>query len=172
MDGIQTDELQALNGFNMASVEGFGDFSKSRAVINSATGIVSVGIMKPNPETGVMELTNDVVPVNVLKGKILATIPTWKADEVMNNTVKGFGDKIRVLQTIATQTKAGSITELTGVGALEASKDPQFKADIQQFNKAVDEQINSYFSNPYHITSVLTQNLKNTIKSHIHLTRI
>lgn len=160
MDGIQTDELQALNGFNMASVEGFGDFSKSRAVINSATGIVSVGIMKPNPETGVMELTNDVVPVNVLKGKILATIPTWKADEVMNNTVKGFGDKIRVLQTIATQTKAGSITELTGVGALEASKDPQFKADIQQFNKAVDEQINSYFSNPYHITSVLTQNLK------------
>ena len=160
MDGIQTDELQALNGFNMASVEGFGDFSKSRAVINSATGIVSVGIMKPNPETGVMELTDDVVPVNVLKGKILATIPTWKADEVMNNTVKGFGDKIRVLQTIATQTKAGSITELTGVGALEASKDPQFKADIQQFNKAVDEQINSYFSNPYHITSVLTQNLK------------
>ena len=160
MDGIQTDELQALNGFNMASVEGFGDFSKSRAVINSATGIVSVGIMKPNPQTGVMELTDDVVPVNVLKGKILATIPTWKADEVMNNTVKGFGDKIRVLQTIATQTKAGSITELTGVGALEASKDPQFKADIQQFNKAVDEQINSYFSNPYHITSVLTQNLK------------
>ena len=160
MDGIQTDELQALNGFNMASVEGFGDFSKSRAVINSATGIVSVGIMKPNPETGVMELTDDVVPVNVLKGKILATIPTWKADEVMNNTVKGFGDKIRVLQTIATQTKAGSITELTGVGALEASKDPQFKADIEQFNKAVDEQINSYFSNPYHITSVLTQNLK------------
>ena len=160
MDGIQTDELQALNGFNMASVEGFGDFSKSRAVINSATGIVSVGIMKPNPQTGVMELTDDVVPVNVLKGKILATIPTWKADEVMNNTVKGFGDKIRVLQTIATQTKAGSITELTGVGALEASKDPQFKADIEQFNKAVDEQINSYFSNPYHITSVLTQNLK------------
>jgi predicted DCC family thiol-disulfide oxidoreductase YuxK len=33
MEGIQSGELQALTGANMASVEGFADFSKSKAVL-------------------------------------------------------------------------------------------------------------------------------------------
>jgi hypothetical protein len=69
MEGVQSGELQPLTSANMASVEGFADFSKSKAIIDPATGVVNVGIMKPNPTTGVMELTKDVVPVNVVKGK-------------------------------------------------------------------------------------------------------
>jgi hypothetical protein len=158
MEGVQSGELQPLTSANMASVEGFADFSKSKAIIDPATGVVNVGIMKPNPNTGIMELTKDVVPVNVVKGKILANIPAYKVDDAMNNTVKNFGDRIESLYDIATKTKAGTITELVGIGALEASKNPAFKDEISQFNKAIDQTIDGYFADPYHVSSVLTMN--------------
>ena len=170
MEGIQSGELQPLTGSNMASVEGFADFSKSKAVIDPSTGVVNVGIMKPNATTGVLELTKDVAPVNVIKGKIMANIPAFKVEDAMNSTVKVFGDRIETLYDIATKTKAGTITELTGIGALEsglvaleAAKDPKlksqiesFKTEINLFNKAIDETITSYFADPYHLSSVLT----------------
>ena len=158
MEGVQSGEYQPLTTANMASVEGFADFSKSKAVIDPTTGVINVGIMKPNPQTGVLELTQDVAPVNVIKGKILANIPSFKVDDAMNNTVKNFGDRIESLYDIATKTKAGTITELVGIGALEASKNPAFKDEIAQFNKAIDQTIDGYFSDPYHVSSVLTMN--------------
>ena len=158
MEGVQSGELQPLTSSNMASVEGFADFSKSKAIIDPATGVVNVGIMKPNAQTGVMELSSDVAPVNVIKGKILANIPAYKVDEAMNNTVKNFGVRIESLYDIATKTKAGTITELLGIGALEASKNPAFKDEINQFNKAIDQTIDGYFADPYHVSSVLTMN--------------
>ena len=159
MEGVQSGEFQPLTSANMASVEGFADFSKSKAIIDPNTGVVNVGIMKPNAQTGVMELTNDVVPVNVIRGKILTNIAAYKIDDAMNNTIKSFGDRIETLYDIATKTKAGTITELTGIGALEASKNPQFKGEIDQFNKAIDQTINGYFADPYHLSSVLTMQL-------------
>lgn len=156
MEGVQSGEFQPLTSANMASVEGFADFSKSKAVIDPTTGIVNVGIMKPNPQTGVMELTNDVAPVNVIKGKILANIPSFKVDDAMNNTVKAFGDRIETLYDIATKTKSGTITKLTGIGQIEASKNPVFKTEIDLFNKAIDQTIDGYFADPYHLSSVLT----------------
>ena len=156
MEGVQSGEFQPLTSANMASVEGFADFSKSKAVIDPTTGIVNVGIMKPNPQTGVMELTNDVAPVNVIKGKILANIPSFKVDDAMNNTVKSFGDRIETLYDIATKTKSGTITKLTGIGQIEATKNPVFKTEIDLFNKAIDQTIDGYFADPYHLSSVLT----------------
>jgi hypothetical protein len=163
MEGLQTNDpskkLQALTGANMASVEGFADFSKSKAIIDPSTGVVNVGIMKPNPERGnVMELTQDVIPVNVLKAKILANIPAWDADAAINNTVKNMGDIKNTLFTAASTTKQGSVTELMGLTQNQASTDPAVKAVVDNANKAIDQQINSYFANPYNITSVLTEN--------------
>ena len=160
MEGVQTGEFQPLTGANMASVEGFGDFSKSKAVIDPATGVVNVGILEPDPNNqGVMRLTNDVVPVNVIRGKILTNIPAFKVEEAMNNTVKVFGDRVQTLYDIATKTKSGTITELTGIGALQAY--PQFKGEIEQFNKAIDQTIDGYFADPYHLSSVLTMQVGN-----------
>jgi hypothetical protein len=157
MEGVQNGEFQPLTSANMASVEGFADFSKSKAIIDPTTGIVNVGILEPDPENkGVMRLTNDVAPVNVIKGKILANIPSFKVDDAMNNTVKSFGDRIETLYDIATKTKSGTITKLTGIGQIEASKNPVFKTEIDLFNKAIDQTIDGYFSDPYHLSSVLT----------------
>jgi len=160
MEGIQSGELQALTGANMASVEGFADFSKSKAVIDPTTGVVNVGIMRPNPTTGVLELTNDVAPVNVIKGKILADIPAFKVEEAMNNTVKNLGESMDYIYQAATKTGAGTVTKLLGIGALqgEAKKHPEFQDSIDKANAAINSTIDSYFANDYNISSVLTQN--------------
>jgi len=160
MEGIQSGELQALTGANMASVEGFADFSKSKAVIDPTTGVVNVGIMRPNATTGVLELTNDVAPVNVIKGKILADIPAFKVEEAMNNTVKNLGESMDYIYQAATKTGAGTVTKLLGIGALqgEAAKHPEFKDSIDKANAAINSTIDSYFANDYNISSVLTQN--------------
>lgn len=168
MEGLLSGKYQALTGSEMQQVEGFKDFSSSKGIINPYTGIISVGKMAPNPKTGIPELTNDVVPVNVLKGKIKTAIPTWDADGSINGIVDKMGENVDVLYRAAGTMRAGTITKVLGLNALEgeyAKKDkdgnplyPQFKDSIDNINKGMEDAISSAFSNPYNITSVLTQN--------------
>lgn len=170
MEGIQAGDLQALNIANMEYVEMFGDFSKSKGIINPLDGTVNIGIMAPNPKTGVMELTKDVMPVSVAMGKLKTEIKTFKVDDEINNSIKAFGDRKEAIYNAATITGAGTITELTGIGALEKyPKIKGFQNTITEFNKAVDGTIASYFSNSYHLSSVLTENLgKYNAKSYVY----
>lgn len=158
MEGVQSNDLQALNIAFMSMVERFGDFTRSKGVINPLDGTVNIGMMALNPKTGVMELTKDVMPVSVAKGKLTTRIKTFKVDEAINNSIAAFGDRKEAIYSAANIVKAGTITELTGIGALE--KYPEFKNTIIEFNKAVDGTIASYFAqNKYNLTSVLTQNV-------------
>lgn len=157
MAGVQSGDLQALNIANMSMVEKYGDFTKSKAVINPLDGTVNIGMMQPNPKTGVMELSKDVMPVSLAMNKISTKIKTFKVDEAINNSIAAFGDRKDAIYKAATTVGAGTITELTGIAALE--KYPQFKNTITEFNKAVDTTIASYFSgNKYNLSSVLTEN--------------
>jgi hypothetical protein len=169
MQGLLTEKYQALTGYEMEQVEGFKDFATSKAIINPYDAGVSVGQMVKNPTTGVMELSKNVIPVNVLKGKIKTPIPTWDADKAINNIVDNLGDRVEFLYDAASKTKAGTITKLIGYGALAGEFDkkdkdgkplfPQFGDEVSNINKGLEDSIDSFFSNPYNITSVLTQNL-------------
>ena len=180
MQGILSGKYQALTNANMAQIEGFKDFASSKAIINPYDADISIGKMKPNPKTGVMELTKDVIPVNILKGMILTPIPTWDADGAVNTVIDKLGDNVEFLYDAASKTQAGTITKLIGLGALEGEfnkKDkngnplfPQFGDSIANINKGLEDSIDSFFSNPYNITSVLTQNLggKYNDKSYVY----
>jgi hypothetical protein len=169
MQGILSGKYQALTGAEMAQVEGFKDFSSSKGIVDPYTGIVNIGKMVKNTDTGVMELSKDVVPVNVLKGKINTAIPTWDAENAINNVVDKLGENVEFLYDAASKTKAGTITKLIGYGALAGEFDkrdpktgkpifPQFSDSVYNINKGLEDSIDSFFSNPYNITSVLTQN--------------
>jgi hypothetical protein len=180
MQGILSGKYQALTNANMAQIEGFKDFASSKAIINPYDADISIGKMKPNPVTGVMELTKDVIPVNVLKGMILTPIPTWDADKAVNNIVDNLGDRVEFLYDAASKTRAGTITKLIGYVALAGEFDkkdkdgkplfPQFGDEVYNINKGLEDSIDSFFSNPYNITSVLTQNLggKYNDKSYVY----
>ena len=162
MDGVLSGELQAMNIFNMKMAEGYGDFSQSEAIID-ATGDsrVSIGLYENKIIDGksVRVLSKNIAPVNVIRGKILQSVPTYDIEAATTTTVKNFGARKDVLYKAATTTGAGSITELMGPDFLATIKDPTTQKIVEDMNQAIDDQISSYFSNPYNLSSVLTQNL-------------
>lgn len=161
MEGVNSGDLQAMNIFNMSTVEGYGDFNNSEAVIDSmGDGRVNIGLYENKIIDGktVKVLSKNIAPVNVIRGKILQNIPTFKVEEATTATVKGFGTRKDVLYKAATLSGAGSITELMGPDFLATNPDPTTQKIVKDMNEAIDDQISSYFSNPYNLTSVLTQN--------------
>jgi hypothetical protein len=161
MEGVNSGELQAMNVFNMGMVEGYGDFSNSEAVIDSmGDGRVNIGLYETKIIDGksVKVLSKNIAPVNVIRGKILQNVPTFKVEEATTATVKGFGARKDVLYKAATTARAGSITELMGPDFLATNPDPVTQKIVTDMNQAIDDQIGSYFANPYNLSSVLTQN--------------
>jgi hypothetical protein len=156
MEGISKGELQQLNNFNMATIQGFSDFSNSKAVIDPNTGVVNVGKLKLNKDTGIMELTKEVMPVNLAFRTLSTDIATYDADGVTTKFVGGLGTLKDAVVQAATTSRAGSVTSFVGPEAF--SKYPQSKDVIQNFNKAIDQYLDAQLENPYNLTSVLTEN--------------
>jgi len=158
MDGVTSGALQAMNIFNMSQVEGYGDFSQSKGVINPADGKVNIGLMENQVIDGktVRVLSKNIAPVNVIRGKILHDVPTFDIDKATTNTVKNFGTRKFDLYNAADTARAGTITEFLGIGSMK--NNPKFAPIIKDMNEAIDAQISSYFSNPYNLSSVLTEN--------------
>jgi hypothetical protein len=156
MEAYNKGDIQAMNIANLASVEGFADFSKSQAVINAKDGTVNLASLELDPVTGLKKATNNIVPVSVLRGKILSEIPTFKVDDAMNKAKAGLGSLVKSVYANATTAGAGTITQLTGPGAI--SKYPKYAEEIKTFNSAIDKQIGAWFSNSYNVSSVLTEN--------------
>lgn len=163
MEGVNSGELQAINVFNMGSVEGYADFNQSEAVIDAlGDGRVNIGLYENKIIDGktVKVLSKNIAPVNVIRGKILQNVPTFDVEAATTATVKGFGTRKDFLYQAATLSGAGSITELMGPDFLATKKDPTTQKIVNDWNEAIDDQVNSYFDQtPYNLTSVLTQNL-------------
>ena len=163
MEGINNGTLQSgLNSFNMMMAEGYGDFNRSEAVIDAlGDGRVNIGLYEEKIVDGkpVKVLSQNIAPVNVIRGKILQKIPTFKVEEATSKTVEAFGTRKDVLYEAATLSGAGSITEFLGIEFLNTLTDPVDKKLVTDMNKAIDDQIGSYFANPYNLTSVLTENV-------------
>jgi len=157
MNGIQSGELQQLNSFNMAQLEGFKNFSKSKMIINDADNTISLGIMRRNDRTGQMELTGDNMPASVAMAHTTTLIPTFKTYDFLKNAKARNGTLIETMYKAATTTGAGTITKLTGTGAVGKYK--EFSGEIENFNIAVDAMAGSALANPYNVTSVLTENV-------------
>jgi hypothetical protein len=139
---------QELESFLMSSVEGFANFSKSKILINPTDFQISVGIMEPDPENqGVMKLTNNVETVNNLRNRIKAKFDkfdTQKETEAISGRMATY---ITAEITRGSDARAGQVTTVE-----DAMKRPGYK-------KAVEDAINSYLTNPYNISSILTEDI-------------
>lgn len=160
MEGVMSGKLQAINIFNMGMVEGYGDFNNSKATINPMDGTVGIGLMENKLVDGKMVrvLSENIAPVNVIRGKILHDVPTFDVDAATNNAVATFGSRKDFLYDAATTSRAGTITELMGVDFLSTIKDSTTKKIVSDINKSINNQVDSFFSNLYNLSSVLTEN--------------
>jgi len=149
-------EIQAMNIANLASIEGFANFSKSKGVINPDDGMVSMAGVYVDPKTGLKKIDKNIIPTEVMLKSLTTLIPTFQKDEAIANWKKSLGTMVESMYKSATLSGAGTITQLTGPNAI--SRYPKYAEEITNFNKSLDNSINSMFSNPYNLSSVLTEN--------------
>ena len=169
IDLYQKGQIQALNIHNMGSVEAYQDFSKSKAIIDPYSANISMGIYEDQVVDGkTVPVLKRSTPVNVLRGQIVQKIPTLQIEEIMNKWVPTVGTQKDYIYQIATNSKAGSIIELMGIGALDnlekehpelKGKLGDYKKAINDFNSAIDQQIKAWLPTPYQVSSILTENI-------------
>jgi hypothetical protein len=138
---------QALESYLMSTVEGFSNFSESKALINPTDYTVGVGMLKKNPQTGVMEVTGDTATVNSLRNRIKGKFDYFDVDDA-NKSISG-----RLAEYVKAEIKRGTSTR---AGFVITTEDAMQRPGYQ---KALNEAIESFLVTPYNVSSVLTNSI-------------
>lgn len=157
----QKKTIPALALYNMKTIEGYANFNNSRATIDSeGDGRIGLALYENKLIDGKMVkvLSKNMTPVNVVAGQILNQPAYYDAESATAKSVDAFGDRVGTLYNAATVAKAGTITEFTGVGAME-KYGKQFGSVITEFNDYLSKQADSMLSDDYHVITVLTENI-------------
>lgn len=138
---------QAFEMDLMAYTEQFGDFSKSKAMIDPNNFMVNVGIMEPDPDNqGVMKVGKMIAPSGFLKKIQDTKVDYFDSSAAAEAASKSFG-------AFAEST----IQELSRLqGKVVTIEDVRKRPGYEE---AINEELNSFFSNPFNMTSVLTNDL-------------
>ena len=168
IDLYQKGQIQALNISNQSDVEGYQNFGNSKAQIDPFSANISMALYEDKVIDGkTVRVLKKSTPVNVLRGQIVQKIPTLQIEDIMNKWVPTVGTQKDYIYQIATNSKAGSIVELMGVGALDnlekehpelKGKMGDYKKVIADFNSALDQQVKAWLPSPYQVSSILTEN--------------
>lgn len=172
IEAYQKGEIQALNISNMADVESYTDFANAKIDIDPYNPNINMSIyetrMVDGKEVRVLKKTS---PVNVLKGQLLQKVPAFKLDEAVTKDVASLAVDSDFIYKAASTMGAGSITKLIGYGAIAgeyAKKDkdgnplyPEFADSVGKMRGAITQTVNKYFSDPYAVSSILTENTGN-----------
>ena len=159
---------QALETFLMGTAEGFGNFEKSKLVINPQTGKVMVGFYNSKGE--LESDPNKLVGINTLRNRIKGEINAYDVDAAIVKVKEGqLGVMTQVMNKMGGLHEKGFIQTTTGVQiANKTTRDAMVLAGtmtqeesdyLAQYAKTEDSWVESQLSNQYNITSLLTQNL-------------
>ena len=138
---------QAFEMDVMAYSEMFGDFSKSKAIIDPNNFMVNVGIMEPDPENqGVMKVGRQIAPSGFLKKIQNTKVDYFDSNAAAEAASKSFGG--------FAQSTIQDLSRLQGkvVTVEDVRKRPGYE-------EAINDELNSFFSNPFNMTSILTNDL-------------
>ena len=169
---------QRLEAWVMENVEGFGNFNKTQLTIDPSTGKVMAAKKVLNEVTGLMEISkdpNDLVPVSALKNNIISQFNKYDVEKSTKAWTANLGLMETVKRKTGTRKKAGEI--LTIISKIPAQYDktgnrimnkisPKMAEDygldeeaIGALNAYIDAEdlwIDGQLSNPYNMTSILT----------------
>lgn len=167
LDGMDANKLQkTANMYAMQMLEQMGDFSKSKAIIDQTTSSVNIGILEPNPKTGVMEISKNVLPVNVAQKLIFNPVTSFDKDGLMEKWHKTTAPTIMASIIASSTAKTGQIIKLEGLdklaaaGGLDAYKNiPEYtelKNMVENLNKGNYQFAESATVDPNNTMQILT----------------
>ena len=138
---------QALEMDLLAYTEKFADFANSRAIIDPNNFMVNVGLMEPDPDNkGVMKLSKTIATTGFLKNIQNTKFDYFDADAAADVVAKRMGKYVR--ETIDTLSRVqGQVITKEGI------------INSKEYNSIVDTALKGILSNPFHMTSILTDTL-------------
>jgi hypothetical protein len=131
----------------MAYTEQFADFSKSAAIIDPRNFTVNVGLMEPDPNNkGVMKVGKQIATSSFLRKIQNTKVDYFDSDGAAEAASKSFGG--------FAQSTIQDLNRLQGkvVTVEDVRKRPGYE-------EAINDELNSFFSNPFNMTSILTNDL-------------
>lgn len=154
------DKNQLLETFIMESSEQLAKLRNTSTYIDPNTNAISIGKMVKG-EDGVMRMSdskNDFKTTHELKNLLTQRFDKYDVNKVLSGEVELLGTEIQAVKRLGGVDYTGSITTL-----LDPTKKtmlgPDGKKQINAFLEMEDKMINSIGANPYHVTSILTENL-------------
>jgi len=163
MQRMQDGESQLLESEIMESIEGFGNFKKSRLVINPETGNVSVGFFDKNGDLS--KNPNDLRSISYLDNAIGMKFDKYKLEEVTSGFAKAQGAWEQVTRTLGSSQRKGIIEIISDpmrkkLTADDFDKlgidDPALQEGINVYAEAEKEFITAQLANAYNTSSILT----------------
>lgn len=145
-------ESQLIEVQTMEQAEGLANFSIYKPVIDSMSS--EVFIAKIGTDGKMDENPNNYVSVSSLRNRIKSKFDRFKTDEYAEKAATGFGVEIIEVAKKAGTTWGKVLTEESARGTLSDSD----KLSIENYKTAEDYVISSAFTNPYNLTSILTEN--------------
>jgi hypothetical protein len=131
----------------MSYTEQFADFSKSSAIIDPRNFTVNVGLMEPDPNNkGVMKVGKQIATSSFLRKIQNTKVDYFDSDGAAEVASKSFGG--------FAQSTIQDLNRLQGkvVTVEDVRKRPGYE-------EAINDELNSFFSNPFNMTSILTNDL-------------
>jgi hypothetical protein len=131
----------------MSYTEQFADFSKSSAIIDPRNFTVNVGIMESDPNNkGVMKVGKQIATSSFLRKIQNTKVDYFDSDGAAEVASKSFGG--------FAQSTIQDLNRLQGkvVTVEDVRKRPGYE-------EAINDELNSFFSNPFNMTSILTNDL-------------
>jgi hypothetical protein len=162
MERMKEDKSQDLEGWLMSEAEGFANFSQTKLYINPTDYSVAAGKMVKNEKTGVMELSkdpNDYSTVSALKNRIKGTFDKFDVPTTLTSFVDGLGIELNAIKKVGSDTRTGSISETLDI-TTRTNFGEANKKIVDNFEKAETKALQSYLTNPYNVSSVLTNSIK------------
>lgn len=140
---------QAVEGVAMSSVEGFAKLESMDFLIDPNQGIVQLGMKKLNPQTGVYEFTNEILPTVHARARIKTNYDYFDSDAATNDIEKQLGESVKVIRKLGSASRTGQVLSY------------EDKKELENYKDAEKLFIESYLSsNPLNMSSVLTNDMK------------
>lgn len=130
---------------------GFLNFAETKPYINPTTGQISIAKMRKNAQ-GVDEMSGDFMTVNDLRNRMKTKVDKYNYDK----NLQGWVDTLGEFQAI--ESARGGWNSVTNP-QLRTTLDPVTKTAVNEFDKALNLQIDSMLANEWNTASVLVDQL-------------
>ena len=127
----------------LGTVQGFGNYSNHRLWINPVDGVVNLGTMEMNEETGLMEMSTETgssQPVNALRNWVRAQYDYYNLGDSTTGMVTQLGETIKVIMRDGVETRESAL------------QNPEFQEALTNF-------VESQTAIPTNVSSILTNSL-------------